>query len=286
VSEAAVPIVLNARARRARSALARLGAHLEVIETASAAEGRQATLAAARRGAPVVFAAGGDGTVRTVAAALLEAGGEVALGIVPLGRGNDLARALDIRPGVGDLPAALGAGGERDLDLGRVEIDGRAAIFANAVGIGLEGRVAARAGRRGYTLAALGAVLWGRRAWHLSGEIDGAPVAGRYAVLSVCNGGRTGGGYRPAPDARSDDAMLDFCLGGEAGRIGLLGLMRAARSGRHGGRADVLLGRLRHMRIEAEPPVPVHADGDVLSSGARRLEVEVIPAALRVRLPR
>lgn len=251
----------------------------EVIETTSAAEGRERARAAAEAGAAIVIAAGGDGTIQSVAAGLLGVGSNKderpVLGIAALGHGNDLARALSERP-------------TSVLDVGRITVDGSEHHFVNSVGIGLEGRVARAMWRAlprgaGYTVAALRCLLFGRRRWSLDGTMDGAPFTRDVSVLSVGNGRSTGGGYRVTPEARTDDGRLDFCAAAVFARRRLLGLMRKARRGQHLEVPGVESGRFRTLTVRSEPGVPVHADGEVLAEAAHRIEIDLLPAALRVR---
>src|SRR5262245_57694752 len=127
--------------RRADLALARLSAHgLSPDVQITEAPGHARALAQAARdaGAAVVIAWGGDGTVNEVASALV--GSSTALGVVPGGSGNGLARELNLPLAASAaLEVALG-GSERVIDAG--EIDGR--VFVNVAGIGLDARIAHR----------------------------------------------------------------------------------------------------------------------------------------------
>ncbi len=116
--------------------------------TEAVGHARELATAAVRRGARLVIAWGGDGTINEVASAL--AFGEVPLGIVPAGSGNGLARELgvDLQPRACDRRRAR-APTPRAIDVG--EIEGR--LFVNIAGIGFDAYVASRfslARRRGF----------------------------------------------------------------------------------------------------------------------------------------
>ncbi len=275
-----VTVILN---QRHAEAWRRLGHDLArsatVIETDMWMEGAMSAEDAAYDGASMVVAAGGDGTIRSVAAGLLTEGTKderPVLGVLPLGHGNDVARALSEHP-------------TDTLDVGRVFINDADVpdIFVNSLGIGLEGRVAKAVTfgpRIGYTLAALATVLFGRRSWDFVGTIDDEPFAERLSVLSLGNSHSTGGGYRLTPDARVDDGVLDYCAASIFARTRLLGLMRRARRGKHLGAPGVTTGQMRTLHLRPDPAVPVHADGECLFDDAHEIRVDVLPAALRVRL--
>ncbi len=135
------PAARSPRAARARAqlALAVVDAHgdpVEVLLTERVGHARELAKSAVRRGARLVLAWGGDGTINEVASAL--AFDEVPLGIVPAGSGNGLARELGVHPrperAIADALQAV----PRPMDLG--EIDGR--LFANMAGIGFDAHIA------------------------------------------------------------------------------------------------------------------------------------------------
>ena len=137
-----------------------------------------------------------------------------------------------------------------------------------------------------YTTAALGALLFGRRIWSVTGSLDNERIEARLSLLGVGNGTYTGGGFRMHPGARTDDGWLDACLCTAGGRFSLLRLLPRARRGTHGSHPAMRTLRLRRGLLRADPPMPVHADGELISEGAGEVEFGVLPAAVRVRLPR
>ncbi|MFG1943846.1 diacylglycerol/lipid kinase family protein [Nonomuraea sp. NPDC048826] len=238
---------------------------------------------------PVVL--GGDGTVHAVVAALL-ARGELAdrpIGLVPLGTGNDLARALGIPLDPGEAARALATGRERALDL-LVDEDGGIVVNAVHVGVGAHASEHAAALKPLLRRAAyaVGALVAGARSrgWRLRVKVDGEPVTdGRRRVLmvGVGNGVSIGGGTPLAPHARPDDGLADVVVSYAVSPLARLAFGVLLRRGRHPERADVITVRGRGVTVEGEP-VPANADGELLPAATRHAWT-LHPAAWRMIVP-
>ena len=234
--------------------------------------------------AVLVCAWGGDGTINEVASAL--AGTGTALGIVPAGSGNGLARELAIP---WDPAAALGVAlgrRERVIDVG--DVDGR--LFVNLAGIGLDAHVAAqfnrRGGRRGLLpYVALGAreiLRYRAREYTLRA---GAEVWRERALVIICaNARQYGGGAVVAPTAEPDDGQLEVVTVAE--RSPLVALRDALHLFRHTlDRAPgVSTRRAPTVEITGSEPILFHVDGEAVTGGAT-VTVRIRPASLRVRVP-
>ncbi|MFN7964574.1 MAG: diacylglycerol kinase family protein [Acidobacteriota bacterium] len=281
------------RARIARSlAEAAAAGRLELIQTQTLDQGRQTVRRAANEGRRVVVV-GGDGTLQSAVSgfvlAAADAPPEARLALVPAGRGNDLARSLGIPRGFGPaLRLALEGQTSRRLDAGLANVDGVQTVFANALGIGFDAAVAVRAKRvplsgfAAYLVAALATLAGEPGPWPLLASIDGVDQTASFSLLSLGNGSTTGGGFRLTPDADPTDGRLDFCAAVGARRLELLGLLPLALLGRHRNHARITLGRCETVVVEARQGVPVHADGEVLSPDARRIEVSLLAGALSI----
>lgn len=238
---------------------------------------------------PVVL--GGDGTVHAVAAALL-ARGELAtrpIGLVPLGTGNDLARALGIPLDPREAAGVVAGGRERALDL---LVDGEGGIVVNAVHVGVGARASEQAAALKPVLRraayAVGALLAGARTkgWRLRVRVDGELISdGRRRVLmvGVGNGVSIGGGTPLAPHARPDDGLADVFVSYAVSPLARLSFGMLLRRGDHPERADVVTVRGSTITVEGEP-VPANADGE-LSPPAPRRTWTLHPAAWRVIVP-
>lgn len=257
------------------------------------ADAAEDSLALARRalaaGASLVFAAGGDGTVRACAEAL--AGSGVPMAIVPLGTANLTARALGV-PARSDRAVVAGFGGrDRTIDLARVEGAG-GSCFAAMAGVGLDAAVVAAAGeqlKRRFGWAAYAAAGM-RKLTTPSHEFtvrldDGEPLRRRARCVVVANAGLLPGGFTLLPQARLDDGLLDVGILAPSGAWDWIRL--AGRVLARDRRPDRALQRLqaRRVRISADGVLPRQIDGEIVSPG-RALSVSVCPRALVVRLPR
>ncbi|MBV9773705.1 MAG: diacylglycerol kinase family lipid kinase [Gemmatimonadetes bacterium] len=278
-----------ARAQRAiRSVLDGAGASYEIALTRGPGDAVELARGAAEAGWPAVVAAGGDGTVHEVANGLLRAAGEgptVPMGIVPVGSGNDFAKLV----GTPITPEAaarhLLASEPRQVDVGRVGDR----FFTNGVGIGLDARVGIEAGKvrwaRGITiyLVALARVLRAFRPPRMRVVMDGREVADRpLTLVTVANGGCHGGGFWICPAARIDDGELDVCVADALTTAGILGFLPRVMRGTHVGRPGVHMHRARSIRVSSADPLPVHADGEIVSEAAHELEIELLPGRLTV----
>src|SRR5579863_6269941 len=255
--------------RRSAAAAAARGWELNLLETRSADAGQGATREAVAAGARLVFAVGGDGTVRACAQAL--AGGQVPLAIVPRGTANLVATALGIPS---SLEAALDVGfgpHERRIDL--AVADG--VTFAAMAGIGLDAAVVGTtaAGLKG-AAGWLGYAVTGVR--QLAGthdnfeiRLDGGQVMNRRArCVVVGNVGLLPGGFVLLPKARPDDGLLDVGILAPAGPLGWPRVAWRVLS--RSPRDDAVLERYQARRVEitAGARLPRQADGELIGSAA------------------
>ena len=272
-----------------RDALAAGGARVQLAPTRGRGHAMELAEAAAAEW-PVIVAVGGDGTVHEVVNGLLRASapGEAAaaLGIVPVGSGNDFALLAGLSRDPGEAARRIAAGDERRVDVGRVG----SRWFTNGVGVGLDAHVAVEANRArrlrgiGIYLWALAKVLRSFTPPVMRVEIDGGEVMERpMTLVTVGNGGRHGGGFWICPDARIDDGLLDVCVCDGLSKPRILRFLPKVMRGTHVGESCVHLRTARRVRISIESPVPVHADGEILAEDARELEIEIEAGRLRLR---
>jgi diacylglycerol kinase family enzyme len=261
-------------------------------ETSEAEGGLMLTRRAVAAGAGLVFAAGGDGTVRACAEAL--AGTGVPLAIVPLGTANLTARALGV-PGRADRALEAGFGGrDRAIDLGRLEeagADAGGTVFTAMAGIGLDAAVVEAAGaqlkrRFGWMAYALaGAARLSLPPRDFTVRLDDAePMRRRARCVVVANAGLLPGGFTLLPQARLDDGLLDVGVLAPAGTWGWVRVAGRVLT-RRGQDRQLERFPARHVRISAEVELPRQVDGEV-AGPAPTLEVSVCPDALIVRQPR
>lgn len=282
--------------RRCRAAARTAGWEPVFAETSPADTGLGLTRQAVAAGASLVFAAGGDGTVRACAQAL--AGTGIPLAIVPLGTANLTARALGI-PARADRAIDVGLRGrDRVIDVALADLEGAGPEGAGGIsftamaGIGLDAAVvgAARSPdkrRLGWVAYAVsGLAHLSMPAADFAVRLDeGEPLRRRARCVVVGNAGLLPGGFVLLPEARLDDGRLDVGILAPAGALGWP--RAAARVLTRSHRTDRTLERFQARRVEiaAAADLPRQIDGEVIAAG-RTLTVSVYPGALTVRQPK
>jgi YegS/Rv2252/BmrU family lipid kinase len=252
-----------------------------VVRTQSLEHGVAGALSAARAGElPVVIS--GDGLVGAIGGAL--AGGETPLGIVPVGRGNDLARTLGIPTEPEEAIAVVLARHARTIDIG--EVNGRPFLGIASVGFDSEANRIANESRLGgnlvYAWAALRAlVAWKPARFTIAIGEARTRVEG-YSVV-VANNSAYGGGMYVAPDAELDDGQFDVVTIARVGKIRFLGNLPKVFKGTHVRNDEVQVVRAPRLSISASRPFAVYADGEHLTD--LPADLRVIPSALRVLVP-
>ena len=268
-----------------------------VLETAVEDPGYGQARRALAAGADVVLAAGGDGTVREVARAL--AGSGTPLGLVPLGTGNLLARALDLPVGRPEAAVAVALhGATRHIDVGRVELENAVTgarhrdVFLVMGGIGVDAEVIAATrddlkrwvGWLAYSEAGLRLLMRPQRRTRMSVSLDGGAGQARKArTVLFANTGRMPAGIEFIPDARLDDGRLDVVV---VSPRSMLGWAWVAGKAVTGYRRDIpvieYLGS-RRVTVTVEDPTATQLDGDVTGE-ATTVSAWVEPLALGVRV--
>ena len=275
--------------RRCRAAAGAAGWEPVFAETGPAEDGSGLTRRAVAAGASLVFAAGGDGTVRACAQAL--AGTGIPLAIVPLGTANLTARALGIPARAGRANEAGFRGRDRLIDLALADLGTGGIGFTAMAGIGLDAAVvgAARSPdkrRLGWVAYAVSGLAHLRMpAADFAVRLDGGePLRRQARCVVVGNAGLLPGGFVLLPGARLDDGRLDVGILAPAGAFGWP--RAAARVLTRSRRSDRTLERFQARRVEiaAAVDLPRQVDGEVVGAG-RTLTVWVCPGALTVRQP-
>lgn len=243
----------------------------------------------------VVLVGGGDGTVRVVAESL--AGTGVAMGLIPLGTGNLLARNvdLDVYDLHGNVQTAL-FGRQRYIDTARMGIENSRTghssehVFLVIAGLGMDAEVLAdtNAGLKktfgwlAYTEAGM-RHLPGRRK-KISISLDGSPDQIRNVrSILFANCGLVPGGIDFIPQAMIDDGMLDVVVMSPRSAIGWL-LMYVKIMFKHSGKLPIMtLYRSGRIIIKCPEPMPTQLDGDTAGE-ATKVTVQVEPRSLLIRV--
>jgi diacylglycerol kinase (ATP) len=234
-----------------------------------------------------VVAAGGDGTVSSV---INELAADVPLAVMALGNENLFARALGLPADPIALARAIAAGRTRRLDLGHATTSAGARRFGLMLSAGFDADVAHRmarwrsvggvprkVGRLSY-VRPIATALCAYPHTAVAMAADGVACHGAYCVVS--NLPEYALALSLTPAARGDDGMLDWLAFERGGVPALAAYGWAVLRARHQRLAHVRSGRARRVTLKSAIPVPVQLDGDPW--GFTPVEVEVLPAALRV----
>jgi diacylglycerol kinase (ATP) len=239
---------------------------------------------------------GGDGSVNEVANGLAGLTRAPEVAVVPRGTGWDFVRTFGIPNDVDAAVRIAVEGDVRTVDVGRVTYraweGGEAeSVFANVASAGMSGAIAQRANETTKALGGKASYLWATFAvfagWsavrtHLT--VDAEIRDGRMFDVIVANGKFLGGGMKMCPDAEPDDGLFDVLTIGDVTKRDLVVTMPKIYRGTHlpHPKAEALRGRV--VTIETHEPVPVELDGE--QPGTTPARFEVLPAALRLRVPR
>ncbi|HEX4670451.1 MAG TPA: diacylglycerol kinase family protein [Solirubrobacterales bacterium] len=230
---------------------------------------------------PVVMS--GDGLVGAVGGAM--AGAETPLGILPGGRGNDLARVLGIPSEPEEAVATLFAGHSRRIDVG--EANGKR--FLGIVSVGFDSECNRRANEVKLIRSNLVYVyslfrtLAGWKPARFTIRVDDERTRLTGYSVSVANNSTFGGGMRIAPGADLEDGLFDVVAIGEVSKLRFLANLPKVFKGTHVDGDDVRVFRAPHLELSASRPFPVYADGEHLTDLPASLRV--LPRALSVLTP-
>jgi diacylglycerol kinase (ATP) len=254
---------------------------LDLLVANSVAESRDLMKRSRAEGLDVLVVLGGDGAAHQ--GVQFCAGTDIALGLVPSGTGNDLARALggptDPLTAVDALVARLRACTRRKIDLGKVADT----WFATVLCCGFDAYVNERANRmrwpsgpRRYDVAIL-AELAAFRPRPVMIRTDAETLELDATLVAIGNTAWYGGGVPICPGAQPDDGFFDVTVVGKVSRRRLLRMLPSLRTGRHLEHADVRTLRAREIRLDGND-WPAHADGEPL--GTLPISVRCVPGAI------
>lgn len=254
------------------------GAGLETEYSHSLTHAQDIAVRAGERGR-IVLAVGGDGIAGGIGGALSGTG--TVLGLVPAGRGNDFARALDLPADPAALARILLHAEPRAVDT--IEVESavhRRTVVLGSVYAGVDAVANRHAnnsrmlrGAASYYAGGLRAVSGWRPADYRV-TVDGEEHTHRGYTVVAANSPYYGSGRLIAPGARVDDGLLDIVMIREAPRRLFFVLMNELRTGAHIHRPEVRVLRGKEIRIEASRAVPYGADGEVEAT---------LPVTVRVR---
>jgi YegS/Rv2252/BmrU family lipid kinase len=287
------PVAGRGRAGRRLSQIERIfdaaGMRYEVCLSSAVGDIEAQAFARSAGGQDTIIVAGGDGSIHEAVNGMVRAGGGARLGVIPVGTGNDFAKAsgivLDWEKAASSLCERLARRGPAHaIDVGRMNDR----YFANGAGIGFDAKVTRIArsyrmpmGDLVYLLAIFRAMADGIATPSLHISADDFEWTGPVTLANVANGPWVGGMFHIAPTARNDDGRLDLIIADPVSRARICALLPRVVRGRHLTEPEITHTSVRRLTIEAEAAMPSHLDGEV-QPPATRFEIEVLPAALNL----
>jgi len=297
---------------RVGAALDRLraaGIALETSQTRSVGEATQIAREAYGRGFRKFLAVGGDGTSYEIVNGLFPesrsqvsgVGSQVApaeddriatLGFLPLGTGNsflrDFADGVSGQSGLEHAMEALLSRRSRACDVFRLAHKDGAIYYTNLLSVGFTADVAMLRHRRFLALGRFGYLLsvflclarLDRRPFPVRLEGQQEFDSRRCLFLTFNNSKFTGGTMMIAPDAVTDDGLIEYVRWGPIGRVGLIRNLATLYDGTHTRHPLAERHAVRRVEFQLDGPVDVMVDGEVLTLECRA--IEVLPSALRV----
>ncbi len=243
-----------------------------------------------------IVVAGGDGSLHAVTAALY-AKGDLAgrtLGLLPLGTGNDFARALDLPMDPEEAARLILSGVPRPVDL---IVSDSGEVVVNSVHAGASVQASKSAAKWKSRLAPVGLGVLGYPigaaltainppSVHLTVEVDGEVITRpdqRLLMVVIGNGSSVGGGAELTPDADPGDGYADVMVSLAAGPFARLAYAWGVRGSSHPARTDVITRRAKIVSVRGEK-FSVSADGEI--SGPRDSRTwRVLPSAYKIVAP-
>jgi YegS/Rv2252/BmrU family lipid kinase len=277
---------------RIERALRDAGFQYDLAETTGPGHAVSLARDAAAAGVERLLCGGGDGTVHEAVNGLLQAPAAEdgatgpALGVIPIGTGNDFAKLLGVFKLSPEAAATRMAGAaQRRFDVGRVINE----YFANSLGIGFDAEVVRQADKltqlRGLAVyvVAVYKTFVTFRAPVLEVVSPAHRETGAMMMLECSIGVSAGGGFYLTPQADPADGLLDVCLIRKVGLLKFLRYVPRVLSGKHTDLKEVAMLRTASLTIRSpEGPLLLHLDGELRAPEAREIEVTLVPKRLRV----
>jgi YegS/Rv2252/BmrU family lipid kinase len=277
--------------------LERRGIDADLVSTTAPREAMTLALEATRARVDLVIAAGGDGTIHEVSNGLLTGLSQgidgPALGVLPVGTGNDFAKLVGPLDDIDRSMDVLVGGELRRFDACTAEWTGNTHWFVNAAGTGIDVDVTRYIIRkRGRPSPAvwkyLSAVLRSLvtfRAIPVRIRLDDQVIEQKVMIVVAANGRCVGGGFWVCPSAEPDDGRFDICLIDEVSILGAMVPLARVMRGTHESHPKVHSYRSRTVTFEAtgDDPIFFQLDGELHEPpDARSLTFRMHPHALPV----
>ena len=288
------------------------GIAIETAETAAGGDATRIAREAYRRGFRKFLAVGGDGTSYEIVNGLFpdclatvssnqtaesgssssESGRIPTLGFLPLGTGNSFLRDFSdpkaADRGLAHAMRAIEARQTRACDVLQLTHKEGVLYYINLASVGFAADVAALRHRRflgfghaGYLASIfLSLARLKRRPFPVRVSEQDEFDRRRCLFLTFSNSKFTGGTMMIAPDARTDDGLIEYVRWGPIGRLGLIRNLPTLYDGTHTRHPMAVRQAVPRVEFQMDGPVDVMVDGEVMKLECRA--IEVLPSALRV----
>jgi len=265
------------------------GISVNLTESVAERDLEEKVYRAATNGSKTIIVAGGDGSVHEAVNGILQAGTDSALGIIPVGTGNDFAKAIkasrDWR-----MAARVIAGKIRDntparrIDVGKMN----QRYFANGAGIGFDAKINGIAkkydwpiGDLVYLLAVFEGLWDGVTTPTVKIRAADYAYDGPITLANISNGPWVGGMFHIAPMAQVDDGFFDLIIADPMSRARILPLIPKLMRGSHIGKPGIHHLQLDTFSLSSTAPLPNHLDGESQPLQSE-FKIQMLRNALRI----
>jgi diacylglycerol kinase (ATP) len=272
------------------------GMDYKLVRTEHMWHAKELAEGATREGYDVIVSASGDGTLNEAINGILHARtkeNNPAFSVLSIGTGNDFSGGVGIPTSLEEGLQALKANKRKKIDLGFVKggdyPDGR--YFGNGIGVGFDAAVGNEAvkvrwtrGLPAYLIGVIKTVFLFYNPPRLQITLDDETITQVSLMVSVMNGKRMGGGFKMAPESKSDDGVFDLCIAETASKARILGLIPHFLRGSQATQPEIKMRRSRRVDIIAldNTTFPAHADGEFICLSGSSLTVELLPLELEI----
>lgn len=228
----------------------------------------------------IIVAVGGDGTVNEIASAIV--GSDTALGIVPYGSGNGLARFLGVPMNPNQAIQALVKGNAETIDSGTVN----GQPFFNMAGMGFDAHISevfSHGKKRGFISYIKSSIeeisRYGEQQYHI--EIDGKVYERNAFMLSIANSSQYGNNAHISPKASVQDGLLDVCLIRKfpLWRFPEMGIRMLTKTSESTSYVEIIRGK--QINVTRQTEGPIHLDGEPQVMGTA-IHINIVPNSLKV----
>ncbi|MEQ6118075.1 diacylglycerol kinase family protein [Reichenbachiella sp. MALMAid0571] len=230
-----------------------------------------------------VIAVGGDGTLNHTLNGIKNY--NVVFNIISAGSGNDFVKNINIGRTIDDQIKTIIDGSVMRVDVGQCNEQ----LFLNGVGLGFDGQIVSDMlhkkswlkGHLKYYYHVL-KILATFKTIPLKYGIHGRQYDKHTLLLVAANGTTFGGGFKLTPDARISDGFLDVCSIGNISPINRFLNIHKLSKGTHRSMEQVHFDKIKSIRIEGNPLIVGHIDGEFL--GSPPFDIKVLPGFLKLRV--